>query len=222
MEAEYWVLSIFAIVVALAAGFIGGRMSAPRQRRVEAMERERDAARDEAEAVRAEVNRHFEESARMFGKLASDYRTFFQQFAETAQNLGLSEGRARELLHQADPSLVSRQSGQAERVADAEPPGAANEASASATATDGPSAGEEGGSEQASGQETGTGEARTDAAQRPEDAAEPAGEAKAGVRDEDETAGASAATTEETEEAAESGPGTEPVDADGRPRTPSS
>lgn len=111
METEYWALSIIAIVLALVAGFIGGRMSAPRQRRVEAMEQERDSARDEAEAVRAEVNRHFEESARMFGKLASDYRTFFQQFAQTAQNLGLSEGRARELLEEADPNLVARQAG---------------------------------------------------------------------------------------------------------------
>mgnify|MGYP006420756489 CR=1 FL=1 len=109
METEYWVLSIIAIVLALVAGFIGGRMSAPRQRRVEAMEQERDTAREEAEAVRAEVNRHFEESARMFGKLASDYRTFFEQFAQTAQNLGLSEGRARELLEEADPNLVARQ-----------------------------------------------------------------------------------------------------------------
>jgi uncharacterized membrane-anchored protein YhcB (DUF1043 family) len=112
METEYWVLSIIAIVLALVAGFIGGRMSAPRQRRVEAMEQERDTAREEAEAVRAEVNRHFEESARMFGKLASDYRTFFQQFAQTAQNLGLSEGRARELLEEADPNLVARQTNQ--------------------------------------------------------------------------------------------------------------
>lgn len=119
MEAEYWVLSIIAIVFALVAGFIGGRMSAPRQRRVEAMEQERDAAREEAEAVRAEVNRHFEESARMFGRLASDYRTFFQQFAQTAQNLGLSEGRARELLEEADPNLVARQAGRSDSAAPA-------------------------------------------------------------------------------------------------------
>lgn len=111
MGTEYWVLSIIAIMVALVIGFVGGRLSAPRHRQVEAMEQERDSAREEAEAVRAEVNRHFEESARMFGKLASDYRTFFQQFAQTAQNLGLSEGRARELLEEADPNLVARQAG---------------------------------------------------------------------------------------------------------------
>lgn len=132
METEYWVLSIIAIVLALAAGFIGGRMSAPRQRRVAAMEQERDAAREEAEAVRAEVNRHFEESARMFGKLASDYRTFFQQFAQTAQNLGLSEGRARELLEEADPNLVARQAGKSNSTA----PGAGTQRAGSESPAD--------------------------------------------------------------------------------------
>jgi len=108
MQAQFWILALVAVAVALALGFLGGRMSAPRQRRVEAMEQERDTARREAEEVRTEVNRHFEDSARMFGKLAEDYRTFFQQFAQTAQNLGLSEGQARALLQQADPSLVER------------------------------------------------------------------------------------------------------------------
>jgi|GEM_PF-3413590 len=107
MEAEYWFMLAIAVVLALGLGFAAGRMSAPTQRRVQEMEKERDAARTEAESVRKEVNRHFEESARMFGKLADDYRSFFQQFARTAQNLGLSEGHARQLLQQADPSLVA-------------------------------------------------------------------------------------------------------------------
>lgn len=117
MEVEYWIVAIVAAAVALVAGFIGGRMSSASQRQVEAMARERDEAREQAEKVRAEVNQHFEESARMFGKLASDYRTFFEQFAHTAQKLGLSEGRARELLQQADPNLVSDE--QAASAADA-------------------------------------------------------------------------------------------------------
>ncbi len=142
METEYWVLSIIAIVLALVAGFIGGRMSAPRQRRVEAMEQERDAAREEAEAVRAEVNRHFEESARMFGKLASDYRTFFQQFAQTAQNLGLSEGRARELLDEADPNLVARQAGRSDSAAPAAEAGRASSSSAAESVSASTGAGE--------------------------------------------------------------------------------
>lgn len=107
MTAEWWLVVVIAVaVVAAIAGFLGGRASAPSERRVRQMEQERDAARAEAGQVQSEVARHFEESARMFGRLADDYRTFFEHFARTAQNLGMSEGRARALLHEADPRLV--------------------------------------------------------------------------------------------------------------------
>lgn len=113
MSAEYWMLVIFGGVVALVLGFFAGRRSAPAQQRLEVLEKERDEARAEAERVQAEVARHFEHSARMFGRLADDYRSFFEHFARTAQNLGLSEGRARELLQRADPRLVADQTGNA-------------------------------------------------------------------------------------------------------------
>jgi hypothetical protein len=96
---------IGAAVVAAITGFVVGRAAAPNERRVREMERERDAARAEAEKVRGEVDRHFEESARMFGRLADEYRSFFEHFAQTAQNLGMSEGRARSLLQRANPRL---------------------------------------------------------------------------------------------------------------------
>jgi len=107
MPAEYWTLLVVAAVGAAAAGFVVGRVTAAGEQRVRALEKERDAARAEAASVRAEVGTHFEESARMFGRLANDYRSFFEHFARTAQNLGMSEGRARELLHRADPRLVA-------------------------------------------------------------------------------------------------------------------
>ena len=110
MTAEIWLFVVLGAVVALAVGFFVGRRSAPTQQRLEAMARERDEARQEADRVQGEVARHFEHSARMFGRLADDYRSFFEHFAETAQNLGLSEGRARELLQRADPRLVADQS----------------------------------------------------------------------------------------------------------------
>lgn len=107
MAPEYWILIIVAAALAAGIlGFFGGRASAPGERRIREMARERDEARSEAEQVRGEVARHFDESARMFGRLAQDYRAFFEHFAETAQNLGMSEGRARELLHRADPRIV--------------------------------------------------------------------------------------------------------------------
>ncbi len=111
MSAEYWLLAIAGVIAALGLGFYAGRRSAPGQQRLEALEKERDEARAEAERVQGEVARHFEQSARMFGRLADDYRSFFEHFARTAQNLGLSEGRARELLQRADPRLVADQTG---------------------------------------------------------------------------------------------------------------
>lgn len=111
MSAQYWLLVVAGVIVALVLGFYAGRRSAPTQQRLEALETERDEARTEAERVQGEVARHFEQSARMFGRLADDYRSFFEHFARTAQNLGLSEGRARELLQRADPRMVADQTG---------------------------------------------------------------------------------------------------------------
>lgn len=109
MEPEIWVsLIIVAAIAAALAGFFAGRMSAAGEKEVRAMAAERDAAKQEADNMRSEMSHHFEESARMFGRLASDYRSFFEHFAKTAQNLGMSEGRARELLEQADPRLAER------------------------------------------------------------------------------------------------------------------
>ncbi len=180
METEYWVLSIIAIVLALVGGFIGGRMSAPRQRRVEAMEQERDAAREEADAVRAEVNRHFEESARMFGKLASDYRTFFQQFAQTAQNLGLSEGRARELLEEADPNLAVRQAKAADNTG--APADAAN-ASTNASDSGTPVTGEPGADRAAASTATPDGTGESPSSADTAEAPDPGGRPGAGESD---------------------------------------
>jgi uncharacterized membrane-anchored protein YhcB (DUF1043 family) len=141
MEAQYWFIAAVAIAAALGLGFAAGRMSAPTQQRVREMENERDTARSEAETVRKEVNRHFEESARMFGKLADDYRSFFQQFARTAQNLGLSEGHARQLLQQADPSLVAAEE---PAKADADTPGEEPRGSAESESPTGESPGRDG------------------------------------------------------------------------------
>ena len=107
MAVGYWILLLLVAAVAAGlAGFAVGRASAPGERKLRELTRARDAAQAEAEQVRNEVDRHFEESARMFGRLAADYRAFFEQFAQTAQNLGMSEARARGLLRRADPHLI--------------------------------------------------------------------------------------------------------------------
>lgn len=125
MAAEYWALAAFTGVVALVAGFFLGRGSAPTQQRLKALEQERDEARAEVHRVETEVASHFEQSAHMFGRLANDYRSFFEHFARTARNLGLSEGRARELLQQADPRMVAERPGTASPGTGADDPQAA-------------------------------------------------------------------------------------------------
>jgi len=110
MTAEYWLVAAFGLAIALGIGWFIGRRTAPTQHEVVKAQKERDEALAEVDRVRGEITRHFEESAGMFGRLADDYRTFFEQFAQTAQNLGMSEGRTRELLRQADPRLVADQS----------------------------------------------------------------------------------------------------------------
>jgi len=129
VSVEYWIIIVIGVgLIAAAVGFFGGRSSAAGEQQVREMAAERDAAKGEAEEMRAEVSRHFEESARMFGRLASDYRSFFEHFAQTAQNLGMSEGRARELLEQADPRLVDGPDGVVEGEATTPPdPPAADE-----------------------------------------------------------------------------------------------
>jgi len=110
MTAEYWLVAAFGLAIALGIGWFIGRRTAPTRHEVVKAQKERDEACAEVDRVRGEITRHFEESANMFGRLADDYRTFFEHFAETARNLGVSEGRARELLRQADPRLVADQS----------------------------------------------------------------------------------------------------------------
>ena len=179
MTTEYWLFVIFGAVLVLALGFFVGRRSAPTQQRLDAVEQQRDEALQEADRVRSEVARHFEQSARMFGRLADDYRSFFEHFAETAQHLGLSEGRARELLRQADPRLVANQSaagdsgGAESEVVPTTPADGATAPDATAPAD----AGEPGVEESAArdSRESGPGEAVTRAAE----AVQPAGDAVA-------------------------------------------
>lgn len=143
MAVEYWMLVALAVVAALVAGFFLGRGSAPTQQRLKALEQERDEARAEVQRVEKEVASHFEQSARMFGRLADDYRSFFEHFARTARNLGLSEGRARELLQRADPRMVAEQSTTAATGGGADgPAAAAADAGTGANGGGGDSAGE--------------------------------------------------------------------------------
>jgi uncharacterized membrane-anchored protein YhcB (DUF1043 family) len=108
MGFEVWIAIV--LVASGLSGWIGfalARKEAPKQAELDAMVAELDEARQQAESVQANVSEHFEQSALLFGKLASDYREFLDHFESSAQNLGLSEARARELIEQGFQPLLT-------------------------------------------------------------------------------------------------------------------
>ena len=120
MGFEVWI----AIVIAASAlsgwaGYAFARKGAPKQSELDAMAAELDEARQQADSVQANVSEHFEQSAMLFGKLASDYREFLDHFSASAQNLGLSEARARELIEQGFQPLLTHEAVDERVVADA-------------------------------------------------------------------------------------------------------
>ncbi len=98
------------LVVAGVAAWVGhsvAKRAAPSQSELDELKNELEAARQTAESVQANVSDHFEQSAVLFGKLASDYREFLEHFSSSAQALGLSEARARELIERGSQPLLS-------------------------------------------------------------------------------------------------------------------
>lgn len=119
MGFEVWIVIVLA--AAGLSGFIGyaaAKRGAPKQAELDALATELEEARQQAESVQANVSEHFEQSAMLFGKLAADYREFLNHFESSAQNLGLSEARARELIEQGFQPLLTHE--EASVVAEAE------------------------------------------------------------------------------------------------------
>lgn len=101
MGLELWI--VLLLVASGVSGWIGftyARRSGPSKADLDALESELDEARRQVESMQAGVNDHFEQSAMLFGRLAKDYREFLDHFSDSAQSLGLSERRARELIEQ--------------------------------------------------------------------------------------------------------------------------
>jgi uncharacterized membrane-anchored protein YhcB (DUF1043 family) len=145
---EIWILLLVGVAaVAAAVGYAIARRNAPSEAELEALREELAGARSDAEAVQSSVNEHFEQSAVLFGKLAKDYREFLEHFSTSAQELGLSEGRARELLEQGFQPLLTH-----EAVIDAAVPAPEAEGTAEAASAQGRSV-EEASAEEASAEE---------------------------------------------------------------------
>lgn len=107
---EIWI-AVLLLGCALSgwAGYLLASRRAPKPEELAALAAELDAARLKADAVQADVAEHFEQSARLFGKLAGDYREFLEHFAGSAQTLGLSESRTRELVRQSFQPLLTHE-----------------------------------------------------------------------------------------------------------------
>ena len=108
MGFEVWiVILVAASALSGGIGYYFARKSAPKQSDIEALTAELEEARKSSASVASNVNEHFEQSALLFGKLAADYREFLDHFSSSAQSLGLSESRARELIEQGFQPLLT-------------------------------------------------------------------------------------------------------------------
>ncbi len=99
---------VAATVIAGAIAFVVGRKTAADTKRIADLETELSTQRGALESVNAGVNTHFEESAKLLGQLAQDYRALFEHFTSTASNLGLSERRAEAIRVAVETELLPR------------------------------------------------------------------------------------------------------------------
>jgi uncharacterized membrane-anchored protein YhcB (DUF1043 family) len=130
-------LVLLTALLSALAGYALARRGGPRRSQLDELQRELETAEQRAEEVQANVTGHFEQSAVLFGQLARDYRSFLEHFSESAQALGISEVKARELLARADQPLL----GQTDAVIEGEP--AAPDAPADSAAAAGEAAASE-------------------------------------------------------------------------------
>lgn len=107
MSVELVVLGGLAALVGLVIGLLIGRLSAPGDRQCEELREQRDETQRELDRMRQQVDSHFGESARLFANLAHDYRALYEHFADSASQLGLSEGERRDILVSATKPLPS-------------------------------------------------------------------------------------------------------------------
>ena len=86
-----WLLTV---AVAIALGYSVGRLWPGSAARLTALERERDAAREDLRIYREEVSSHFERTAELFDKVTADYRGLYEHLSMSARQLGAIRGEA--------------------------------------------------------------------------------------------------------------------------------
>jgi uncharacterized protein len=88
---------LLVVATGIALGFSVGRLWPGSAAKLSALERERDAAREEFEAYRQEVSTHFARTAHLFDKVTADYRGLYEHLAMGSRQLGAIRGEPVEL-----------------------------------------------------------------------------------------------------------------------------
>lgn len=85
---------LLVVAVGIALGYSVGRLWPGSAARITALQRERDAAREDLRTYREEVSRHFQRTAELFDKVTADYRGLYEHLATSARQLGAIRGEA--------------------------------------------------------------------------------------------------------------------------------
>lgn len=81
-----WLISIIALIVGAAIGFLMGRSGGNSNRQAELAE-QLESAKTELEGYKAEVNEHFEKTASLVNNLTNSYKDVHEHLATGAQGL---------------------------------------------------------------------------------------------------------------------------------------
>jgi uncharacterized protein len=85
---------LLVVAVGIALGFGIGRTWPGSAAKLSELERQRDAAREDLQTYRQDVNRHFERTAELFDKVTADYRGLYEHLALGARQLSAIRGEA--------------------------------------------------------------------------------------------------------------------------------
>ena len=86
-----WVL---VVIVGIALGFSIGKFWPGSAKKMAELERDRDLARQDLQAYREDVNKHFARTAELFDKVTADYRGLYEHLAVGARQLGAIRGES--------------------------------------------------------------------------------------------------------------------------------
>jgi uncharacterized membrane-anchored protein YhcB (DUF1043 family) len=85
---------LLVVAVGIALGYSVGRLWPGSAAKLTALQRERDAAREDLRIYREEVSSHFQRTAELFDKVTADYRGLYEHLATSARQLGAIRGEA--------------------------------------------------------------------------------------------------------------------------------